>query len=54
MRVRKWSPCGAMKTCVLPFSRRNDFECTMRSRSRWNGVRSEHSSGSGRALPAVS
>ena len=26
----------------------------MRSRSRWNGVRSEHSSGSARALPAVS
>ena len=25
-----------MKTCVLPFSRRNGFEWTMRSRSRWN------------------
>ena len=34
MRVRKWSPWGAMNTCVLPFRRRNDFEWTMRSRSR--------------------
>ena len=38
-----------MKTWVLPFRRRNGFEWTMRSRSRWKGVRSEHSSGSGRA-----
>ena len=28
-----------MKTCVLPFRRRNGFEWTIRSRSRWNGVR---------------
>src|SRR5262249_53312168 len=33
-----------MKTWVLPFRRRNGFEWTMRSRSRWNGVRTEHSS----------
>src|SRR5688572_16655548 len=33
-----------MKTCVLCFSRRNAFECTMRSRSRWKGVRSGESS----------
>ena len=32
-----------MKTCVLPFSRRNGFEWRMRSRSRWKGVRSRHS-----------
>ena len=32
-----------MKTCVLPFSRRNGFEWTIRSRSRWNGVRTPHS-----------
>src|SRR5436305_3382442 len=36
-----------MKTCVLCLRRRNDFEWTMRSRSRWNGVRSGES-GSGR------
>ena len=35
---------GSMKTCVLPFSRRNGFEWTIRSRSRWNGVRTRHSS----------
>src|SRR5215211_3244632 len=33
-----------MKTCVLCFSRRNAFEWTIRSRSRWNGVRSDESS----------
>src|SRR5690348_3003881 len=37
-----------MNTCVLCLRRRNDFEWTMRSRSRWNGVRSGES-GSGRA-----
>ena len=42
-----------MKTCVLPFRRRNGFECRIRSRSRWNGVRTPHSS-SGRARPRVS
>ena len=42
-----------MKTCVFPFSRRNGFEWTMRSRSRWNGVRTVHSS-SGSARPRVS
>ena len=42
-----------MKTCVLPFSRRNGFEWTMRSRSRWNGVRTLDSS-SGRSRPFVS
>src|SRR4051812_3948490 len=42
-----------MKTCVLPLSRRNAFECRMRSRSRWKGVRRRHSS-SARARPAVS
>src|SRR6478609_8566910 len=36
-----------MNTCVLCLRRRNAFECTMRSRSRWNGVRSGES-GSGR------
>ena len=50
IRVRKWSPAGSMKTCVLPFSRRNAFECRIRSRSRWNGVRTRHSSSS-RARP---
>ncbi len=44
MRVRVWSPAGSMKTCVLPLSRRNDFEWVIRSRSRWNGVRTPHSS----------
>src|SRR6188508_2558479 len=42
-----------MKTCVLCFSRRNDFEWTMRSRSRWKGVRRPHSSSSA-ARPRVS
>src|SRR5918998_2203132 len=42
-----------MKTCVLPFSRRNGFECTIRSRSRWNGVRTRHSA-SGAERPRVS
>src|SRR3954449_7762388 len=36
-----------MNTCVLCLRRRNDFEWTTRSRSRWNGVRSGES-GSGR------
>src|SRR5919199_5320950 len=40
-----------MKTCVLCLRRRNAFECTMRSRSRWNGVRSGES-GSGTARRA--
>ena len=42
-----------MKTWVFPFSRRNGFEWRMRSRSRWNGVRSRHSSSS-RSRPRVS
>src|SRR6187551_78708 len=42
-----------MKTCVLCFRRRNDFEWTMRSRSRWKGVRRPHSS-SWIARPRVS
>src|SRR6266446_2870329 len=42
-----------MKTCVLPFSRRNGFEWRIRSRSRWNGVRRRQSS-SERSLPRVS
>src|SRR5215218_2913415 len=42
-----------MKTCVLPFRRRNAFEWRMRSRSRWNGVRRRQSS-SARLRPAVS
>src|SRR3954451_6410433 len=33
-----------MKTCVLCLSRRNALECKIRSRSRWNGVRSGESS----------
>src|SRR4051794_4959308 len=38
-----------MNTCVLCLSRRNAFECTIRSRSRWNGVRTgESSSGTAR------
>src|SRR5215210_2565943 len=38
-----------MNTCVLCFRRRNGFECTIRSRSRWNGVRwSESGSDSSR------
>src|SRR5437588_11471420 len=38
-----------MNTWVLCFSRRNAFECTIRSRSRWNGVRrGESSSGATR------
>ena len=53
-RVRKWSPCGAMNTWVLPFSRRNDLQCTIRSRSRWNGVRSGQISPSACSLPRVS
>src|SRR4051812_20646572 len=32
-----------MNTCVLCLSRRNAFEWTIRSRSRWNGVRSGES-----------
>src|SRR4051794_31240105 len=42
-----------MNTWVLPFSRRNGFECRMRSRSRWNGVRSRQSPSS-RSRPPVS
>ena len=42
-----------MNTCVLPFRRRNGFEWTIRSRSRWNGVRTGESS-SGRSRPRVS
>ena len=42
-----------MKTWVFPFSRRNGFEWTIRSRSRWNGVRTPHGS-SGRRRPLVS
>src|SRR5829696_1808416 len=37
-----------MNTCVLCFSRRKALAWTMRSRSRWNGVLSEHSSSSRR------
>src|ERR687893_1218071 len=38
-----------MNTWVLCFSRRNALECTIRSRSRWKGVRwSESGSGSSR------
>src|SRR4051812_12471433 len=33
-----------MNPCVLCFSRRNALEWTIRSRSRWNGVRSDESS----------
>src|SRR3954451_10670174 len=51
--VRKWSPSGSTKTCVLWRSRRNAFEWTIRSRSRWNGVRKRHSS-SGASRPRVS
>src|SRR5919202_6953306 len=40
-----------MNTCVLCLSRRNAFEWTIRSRSRWNGVRSGES-GSGTARRA--
>ena len=40
-----------MNTCVLPFRRRNAFEWTIRSRSRWKGVRTAHS-GSGRLAAA--
>src|SRR3954454_18083021 len=43
-RVRKWSPSGSTKTCVLCRRRRKAFEWTIRSRSRWNGVRRRHSS----------
>src|SRR3954454_11711389 len=32
-----------MNTCVLCLSRRNAFACTIRSRSRWNGVRTGES-----------
>ena len=42
-RVRKWSPSGEMNTCVLCLRRRNARQWTTRSRSRWNGVRSEQS-----------
>ncbi len=38
-RERKWSPSVVMKTCVLWVSRRKAEEWTIRSRSRWNGVR---------------
>ena len=52
-RVRKWSPSGSTKTCVLWRRRRNALEWTIRSRSRWNGVRRRHSS-SGASRPRVS
>src|SRR5712692_10345087 len=42
-----------MKTCVFPFRRRKGLEWTIRSRSRWNGVRTPHSS-SARSRPRVS
>src|SRR5919109_2140282 len=42
-----------MKTWVLPLSRRKAFECKIRSRSRWNGVRRRQSSSS-RRRPRVS
>ena len=42
-----------MKTWVFPFRRRNGFEWTIRSRSRWNGVRTGDGS-SGSARPRVS
>ena len=41
-----------MNTCVFPFRRRNGLEWTIRSRSRWNGVRRRHSS-SARGRPRV-
>src|SRR3954452_7904130 len=43
-RVRKWSPSGETKTCVLCLSRRNALACTIRSRSRCSGERSPQSS----------
>src|ERR671910_360762 len=39
-----------MNTCVLCFRRRNAFECTIRSRSRWNGVRTALSSSGSRRI----
>src|SRR5439155_25097748 len=39
-RTRKWSPSGEMNTWVLCLSRLKAFEWTIRSRSRWNSVRS--------------
>src|SRR5881397_975473 len=41
-----------MNTCVLCLSRRNAFECTIRSRSRWNAVLSGWGSSS-RSLPLL-
>src|SRR5947209_7791289 len=35
-----------MKTCVLPFKRRNGFDWRMRLGAGWNGVRTRHSSSS--------
>jgi len=45
-RVRKWSPSGATNTCVLCFSRRKALLWTIRSRSRWKGVRRRQSASS--------
>jgi hypothetical protein len=42
---------GETNTWVLYLSLRNDFEWTIRSRSRWNGVRRPQS-GSGRSRSA--
>src|SRR6266542_4252011 len=42
-----------MKTCVFPLRRRNGFEWTIRSRSRWKGVRTADST-SGCRRPRVS
>src|SRR3954470_12183614 len=42
-----------MKTCVFPLRRRKGLEWRMRSRSRWNGVRSRESPSS-RSRPRVS
>jgi hypothetical protein len=38
-RLRKWSDALLVNTWVLPARRRNARAWTMRSRSRWNGVR---------------
>ena len=41
-RVRKWSLSHEMKTCVLCFNLRKDFECIILSRSRAKSVRRLH------------
>ena len=47
-------PPGCRNTCVLCFRRRNDFECVMRSTSRWKHVRISHGgSGAGRPVDCV-